>query len=99
MKQDREIARRAVEEPVADRPDRRLGSVAGADFPEDRLHMSLHGRLRDLEEPRHVLVGVSSDDALQDRDLARGQILGSGRFLALPGTVALYWRGLRLLRL
>src|SRR5262245_60398769 len=64
-----------IEQPVINRPDRRLGAIARAYLSQDRFYVRFHGRFCDVEISRHMLVGISHDDALQDGDLSRGQLL------------------------
>src|SRR5579872_1621825 len=47
---------RVIEQAMVECPDRGLRPVVGANFSQDGLHMRLHGRLRDPEEPRGLLV-------------------------------------------
>src|SRR5579859_7465829 len=63
-----------IEQVVVKRPDSRLCTIARADFPQDRFHMRLDGRLCDPEEPRYLLVGIAPNNALKDSDLPCGKL-------------------------
>src|SRR5690349_16243127 len=75
-----------IEQPVVQRPDRRLRAIARSDLGQNGLHMRLDGRLRDAEEARDVLIGVALHDTFKDGDLARRQSLAGARLVrGFPG--------------
>src|SRR5882757_3398732 len=58
---------------VLHRPNSRLRAVVHADLPQNRLHVDLDRRLRDVARARNHLVGMPFHETVEDLDLALRQ--------------------------
>src|SRR6201999_2896075 len=88
VEQDRKRLTGLIEQAIIKCPDRCLRTIAGTDFSQDRLDMRLHGRLRDPEEPRDLLVGISAHDAFKKCDLPGRELHGLGLIAHVPQHLA-----------